>query len=73
MKEMLEKEGFEVEIWESPMDKVMKLPPEEMKSAMMNVYAAKRPISDLTNKYDLIINIADVNAKYRPTYTMAMQ
>ena len=26
----------------------------------MNVYAQKRPISDLTNNYDLIINVADV-------------
>ncbi len=61
MKEYLEVEGFEVEIYESPMDKVMKLPMEEMAKAMMNVYASKRPISDLTDNYDLIINIANVN------------
>ena len=61
MKEMLEKEGFEVTIWESPMDKVAKLPVEEQREAMGNIYAAKRPIADLTDNYDLIINIADVN------------
>lgn len=61
MKEMLEEEGFEVSIWESPMDKVAKLPIEEQKAAMANVYAAKRPIADLTDNYDLIINVADVN------------
>ena len=61
LKEQLEAEGFSVEIWESPMDKVMKLPKEEMKKALANVYAGKRPISDLTDKYDLIINVADVN------------
>ena len=60
-KELLEAEGFQVEIYESPMDKVMKLPQEEMAKAMGNVYAAKRPISDLTDNYDLIINIANVN------------
>lgn len=60
MKELLEAEGFEVSIWESPIDKVMKLPIEERRAAMGNVYAAKRPISDLTDNYDLIINIADV-------------
>lgn len=61
LKELLEAEGFYVEIWESPMDKVMKLPKEEMAKAMANVYAAKRPIADLTDNYDLIINIANVN------------
>ncbi|MBO5131048.1 MAG: beta-hexosaminidase, partial [Romboutsia sp.] len=61
MKGMLEKEGFEVSIWESPMDKVMKLPEEERMKAMGSVYAAKRPISELTDNYDLIINLAAVN------------
>ena len=60
MKELLEKEGFEVEIYESAIDKIMKLPPQEMVGAVMNVYAQKRPISSLTDNYDLIINIADV-------------
>ena len=61
MKEMLEKEGFEVSIWESPADKIMKLPPEERRAAIGSVYAAKRPITDLTDNYDLIINLASVN------------
>ena len=59
-KEILEEKGFEVSIYESPMDKLMKLPPEEMLKAVMNVYASKRPISNLTDNYDLIINIANV-------------
>ncbi len=61
MKELLEAEGFDVDIWESPMDKVMKLPKEEIAKAMASVYSGKRPISDLTDNYDLIINIANVN------------
>ena len=61
MKEMLEKEGFEVSIWESPADKIMKLPPEERMAAIGSVYAAKRPITELTDNYDLIINLAIVN------------
>ena len=60
MKDLLEKEGFEVEIYESAIDKLMKLPPQEMMGAVMNVYAQKRPISSLTDNYDLVINIADV-------------
>ena len=62
LKELLEVEGFQVEIWESPIDKIMKLPKEEMMGAMANIYAGKKPISELTSKYDLIINIANVNA-----------
>ena len=62
MKELLENEGFEVEIYESPIEKIMKLPKEEMANALGSVYAGKRPISELTSKYDLIINIANVNA-----------
>ncbi|MDE6181800.1 MAG: beta-hexosaminidase, partial [Eubacteriales bacterium] len=59
-KETLEEKGFDVSIYESPMDKLMKLPEDEMAKKAINVYAAKRPISDLTNNYDLIINIANV-------------
>lgn len=61
VKELLEAKGFEVEIWESPIDKIMKLPKEELPKALGNIYAGKRPISELTSKYDLIINIANVN------------
>jgi beta-N-acetylhexosaminidase len=61
MKEELEKQGFEVEIYESPMKKIMELPEEERMKNIAGVYAAKRPITDLTDNYDLIINIANVN------------
>ncbi|MGL5693554.1 MAG: glycoside hydrolase family 3 protein, partial [Peptostreptococcaceae bacterium] len=61
LKGILEGEGFEVSIWESPMDKLLNLPEDEMMKAMRNVYASKRPISDLTDNYDLIINLASVN------------
>jgi beta-N-acetylhexosaminidase len=61
MKGILEEEGFEVTVWESPTEKIMKLPEEEMKKAIGKVYAQKRPISDLTDNYDLVINIASVN------------
>ena len=39
----------------------MKLPPEERRAAIGSVYAAKRPITDLTDNYDLITNLAIVN------------
>ena len=42
------------------MDKIADLPPEEQMKSIMNAYAAKRPIKELTDKYDLIINIANI-------------
>ena len=60
LKAELESKGFEVEIHESPMDKISELPPEEQMKSIANAYAAKRPIKDLTDKYDLIINVANV-------------
>ena len=61
MKELLEAQGFEVTVWESTEEKIMKLPEEERAAAIANVYAQKRPITELTDHYDLIINLANVN------------
>ena len=61
MKDLLEEQGFEVTIWESTEEKIMKLPEDERAAAIANVYAQKRPISELTDHYDLIINLANVN------------
>ena len=60
LKEELEAKGFEVEIYESPIDKIFKLPAEEQMKSIMNAYAEKRPIAELTDNYDLIINVANV-------------
>lgn len=60
LKEMLEKEGFVVTIWEPVIDKINKLPKEEQVAAVMNIYAQKRPISEFTDNYDLVINLANV-------------
>lgn len=61
MKELLEEKGFEVTVWESTEERIMKLPEEERGAAIANVYAQKRPITELTDHYDLVINIANVN------------
>ena len=62
LKDLLEKEGFTVEIWEPLIDRIFKLPQEEQMEALRNVYAQKRPISELTSQYDLVINVANVSA-----------
>ena len=59
-KEKLEAEGFEVDIYESPIDKVKKVSREEAGRIMMNAYSAKAAITDLTDKYDLVIQLASV-------------
>lgn len=61
LKKLLEEKGFDVEIYESPMKKIAALPLEEQMENIAGVYAAKRPIHELTSKYDLIINVANVN------------
>lgn len=60
LKEKLEADGFEVEIYESVMEKIAKLPPEEAGKMMTNMYSGKAPITSITEKYDLIIQVAFV-------------
>jgi beta-N-acetylhexosaminidase len=60
-KELLEAEGFEVTVWESAEERINRMPAEERQAALRNVYAQKRPIAELTDNYDLIINLAVVN------------
>lgn len=62
LKALLEERGHEVSVWESTEDKIMKLPEEERGAAIANVYAQKQPIANLTENYDLIINVGDVNS-----------
>lgn len=62
MKDILEKRGHDVTVWESTEERIMQLPKEEQAAAIANVYAQKQPISNLTDNYDLILNLVDVNS-----------
>ena len=62
LKKKLETEGFEVTIYESAIDKIAKLPKEEIGQAMKNMYAGKAPITNITDNYDLIIQVAYVDS-----------
>ncbi|MDO4666499.1 MAG: glycoside hydrolase family 3 N-terminal domain-containing protein [Streptococcus sp.] len=62
LKEDLENRGHSVVVWESTEERILKLPEEERAAAIANVYAQKQPISNLTDHYDLIINVVNVNA-----------
>lgn len=62
LKNKLEAEGFDVTIYESAIDKIAKLPKEEVGQAMKNMYAGKAPITNITDNYDLIIQVAYVDS-----------
>lgn len=62
MRDILEKRGHDVTVWESTEERIMQLPKEEQAAAIANVYAQKQPISNLTDNYDLILNLVDVNS-----------
>jgi beta-N-acetylhexosaminidase len=64
--EELRKAGHEVEVFESAIDKLLKLPEAERAKGIMGMYAGKAPISGLTSKYDLIINVAQVVGGMQP-------
>lgn len=58
--------GHEVEIFESAVDRLLKLPEEERSQGITSMYASKAPIAGLTSKYDLIINVAQVVGGMQP-------
>lgn len=58
----LVEEGFEVEIFESLMDKAKKVSPMEAFKIVGNIYNNKTPIKELTDKYDLIIQVLDFDS-----------
>lgn len=60
LKEKLEEKGFTVSIYTSPMDNILKMSDEEQVKTIRNEYSQKRPITTLTDHYDLIINVANV-------------
>lgn len=59
-KELLEKAGFEVTIYQSLMERSKTLPPAEAAKSIFNVYANKTPVAQITDNYDVIIQVAHV-------------
>ena len=60
LKELLEKEGFEVTVYQSVIERAKSLPPAEAAKSIFNVYANKTPVSNITDNYDVIIQVAHV-------------
>lgn len=59
--EKLRARGYTVERYESQLDKVKGKEPDEIRSILQNAYSGKSPISGLTDNYDLVLSVADVN------------
>jgi len=62
MKDLLEQEGFEVEIYESPFEKMAKMPPEQRKGEINLYFAAKTSVESFVSKYDLVITLTNVTS-----------
>ena len=60
LRDLLANEGFEVTIYESLMEEAKKLPREEAAMKIMNVYGNKTPVRNITDNYDVIIQVAHV-------------
>lgn len=66
LKEALEKRGFEVEIFESPLDRIMKEAKDKDTKDLINVYfSGKTRIDEFRNKQDLIITLAEVTGGFQ--------
>ena len=61
MVEKLRERGYEADRYESQLDKVKGKTDAEIKEILANAYAGKSPISDLTDNYDMVLSVADVN------------
>lgn len=62
----LRERGHEVEVFESAISKISRLPEEERGAALQNMYAGKAPIAAFVEKYDLVINVAQVVGGMQP-------
>ena len=66
VKELMEQEGFDVEIYESPFERIAKLPPDKKGKEINLYFAAKTSIESFVSKYDLVITLTNV-ASYGQT------
>jgi beta-N-acetylhexosaminidase len=64
--ELLRAAGHEVEIYESAVEKLLKLPEEERMAGLQSMYAGKAPIADFVAQYDLVVNVARVVGGMQP-------
>lgn len=64
--EKLRARGYEVTRYETILDKTKGKSEEEIAQVVMGAYAGKLPISTLTDNYDLVISVANVDGLMQP-------
>lgn len=65
--DLMRERGYEVELYESLTAKMNKMSEEEFARVVVGAYAGKAPISAMTDKYDMVISVAQVNGLMQPT------
>lgn len=56
-----------MEVYESLTDKMRGMSEEEAAALVVGAYAGKAPVSALTDNYDMVISVAQVNGLMQPT------
>ena len=59
--------GYSVELYETLTDKMEHLSADEAAELVKSAYQGKSPISALTDAYDLVVSVAEVNGLMQPT------
>lgn len=65
--DLMRERGYDVDLYESLTDKAERMSSEEFAEVVQGAYAGKAPISVITDNYDLIISVAQVNGLMQPT------
>ena len=64
--ERLRARGYDVTRYETVLDKTKGKTPEEVAAVVMGAYAGKLPIAALTDNYDLVLSVGNVNGLMQP-------
>ena len=65
--DLMRERGYDVDLYESLTDKSERMTSEEFAEVVRGAYAGKAPISAITDHYDLVISVAQVNGLMQPT------
>lgn len=57
----LRERGYEADLYESQLDKIKGKSADEVRAILQNAYAGKSAIADLTDNYDMVLSVANVN------------
>lgn len=62
----LRERGYQADRYESQLEQIAGKPAEEVRQILRNAYAGKSAVADLTDNYDMVLSIANVNGMGQP-------